>query len=206
MASRYFIIGSLISQNLWKHLCGCVHIGLLSKQFWITSWCLEKKRLFLILSLPVKNDYHLDNVIEGNIPTLIIKIKKNIQYKYSGTHSFGIFVSVCFFGRVSVFFLLCCIFCCDFISFISVLHCPAATQWKESAHASQGGQDFTVMRPVLTDSMVMAAWSHVCVWMEGCVTAPLANVGVPPDSQWVVHFGMIKLINQGYESFFSISV
>lgn len=84
------------------------------------------------------------------------------------------------------------------------LRCSAAIQWKESAHASQGGRDFTVMRPALMDSMVMAACSHVCVWMEGCVIVPPASVIVPPDSQWVVQFGMIKLI-EVINPFFSTS-
>lgn len=72
-----------------------------------------------------------------------------------------------------------------FIVFIRIFICPAATPWKVNAHASPGGRGCSAMRPAHAGSSVTAAWSRVCVWMEGRVTLPPANVNVPLDSRWV---------------------
>lgn len=66
------------------------------------------------------------------------------------------------------------------------LHSPAAIQWKESARANRAGRDYTAMRPALMVSMVMAAWSRVFVWMEGCVMGPQDDAIAPRASRSVV--------------------
>lgn len=66
---------------------------------------------------------------------------------------------------------------------VLLCHYPAATQWKESARACRGGRGCSATRRAHWVSTATAAWSRACVWMAGCVTAPLAGATVPPASR-----------------------
>lgn len=88
---------------------------------------------------------------------------------------------------------------------VLLFHSPAATQWKESARACQGGRGCSATRPAHWVSTATAAWSRACVWTEGCVMAPLGGATVPPASRsdkTPLHMTFLKRLQSSWSWFF----